>query len=447
VKDSKKKNKPHKKAPNWMFRLLRWTLGPILKRKYKYRFNLATSKGIKRPCFILCNHQAGYDQFAVGLGFKFGINFVARVSLFKHGLKSHLMQKLTRPIPFNRGSSDPAAIKAMMQVIADGGAVGIFPEGNRSFFGETMRIQPGTARLAKKLNVPLVLCRIRGGYLTKARWRVEKNRGGSSGEVVRVVSPEELQALSAEELEAIIKESLYVNEFEYSREAKIAYNGRARAENLESILFHCPVCNGLDTLHSEKHDLWCKACGTRTTLNKYMFFETQCGIARKKLTERQNNVLQAANEEQLQEQSCSGGVEAKAVQLPETILDWSKLQIEFIKSYNFAQHIDTPVFVNKNVEFSQDVSEEGKREKQPAQLELYADRIRISAGGINAAVHEVYLKDIAVILMQEVRRITFHTRKEAFVIDAPIKTNLLKYMMCGYHIKNTAEQKEEYYGF
>jgi len=402
-----KKPKPFKKANNFVYRILRFILRPILKRKYRFKFDKDTSKDITRPCFILSNHQTGFDQFAVGIGFKFGINFVASDTIFKMGIGSWFMRKLGRPIPFSKGTSDPIAVKNMMQVIADGGAVGIFPEGNRCFFGETMRIQPGTARLAKKLNVPLVLVQLRGAYMTKPRFKVKKNKGKCSGHVVRVVTPDEMKAMTNEELEEIIKASLYVNEFDYNAEKRIEFKGEAKAENIEAILFYCPACGGSDCLASEVHDLWCTKCNARVTVDEYGFF-------------------------------VNDGVNQKI--LPPTILEWSSKQIEFVKSYDFSQHADTPVFSDDNVTLGVSIRAQTDVDVVTGSMALYSDRLEICD-------KIFYLKDVAALSMQEVRKMSIYTATETYSLEVPLKTNITKYMICGYHIKNLAEGKPEYYGY
>ncbi|MCL2847620.1 MAG: 1-acyl-sn-glycerol-3-phosphate acyltransferase [Firmicutes bacterium] len=406
----RKKIKKMKKAPNWMFWILRTLLRPILKCKYNYSFDRSTSKGIKRPCLIVCNHQAGFDQFAVGLGVKFGINFVASDTIFRHGLQSYAMLKLTRPIPITKGTADPVAIKSMMEVAKIGGAVGIFPEGNRCFYGETMTVGKGTGRLAKKLAVPLVIMRLSGVYLTKPRWKIKPNKGKSTGKVVRILSVEELEKLTALEVQEIIEKELYINEFEYNKEQKIKFIGKARAEHLESVLFYCPNCHTFDGLKSEKHSFFCLKCNMKTEIDEYGFFTTYVGA----FSERP--------------------------QIPETILEWSKQQIEYIKNFDFSAFIDKPIFSDNNIEFSKAIKAKKQTDTQKGSIAFYGDRIRVCE-------QDIYFSDIKALSIQEVRKLTIYTTTDALVIDAPLKYNLMKYMICAYHIKHTQEKKLEYYGY
>jgi len=68
-------------------------------------------------------------------------------------------------IPIKRGESDMAALRTSLQVLKDGGILGIMPEGTRSGNGELGRGNPGIAILALKSGCPIV---------PMAFWGVEK---------------------------------------------------------------------------------------------------------------------------------------------------------------------------------------------------------------------------------------------------------------------------------
>lgn len=58
-------------------------------------------------------------------------------------------------VPLDRFNSDPAAVKACLRVLRDGGAVGIFPEGTRGA-GDLERFNQGAAYLALVSGAPVV---------------------------------------------------------------------------------------------------------------------------------------------------------------------------------------------------------------------------------------------------------------------------------------------------
>lgn len=68
-------------------------------------------------------------------------------------------------IPIKRGESDMAALRTSLQLLKDGGILGIMPEGTRSGDGQLGRGNPGIAILALKSGCPIV---------PMAFWGVEK---------------------------------------------------------------------------------------------------------------------------------------------------------------------------------------------------------------------------------------------------------------------------------
>lgn len=61
-----------------------------------------------------------------------------------------------KAIPIRRGESDMAALRASLQVLKDGGILGIMPEGTRSNDGQLGRGNPGITVIAQKSGCPIV---------------------------------------------------------------------------------------------------------------------------------------------------------------------------------------------------------------------------------------------------------------------------------------------------
>jgi len=400
-----------KKANSLIFFFLRAVFKPTLWLLYRFRFNQKSSKGIKRPCLILANHQSVFDQFALSMGFRFGINYVASDTIFRHGLLSKLMVALTRPIPFSKGNSDLIALKNMMAVIKSGGCVAMFPSGNRSFYGDECKIVPGIGKLAKKFNVPLVLVQMRGGFNTLPRWKVKPNRGKVTTVVSRVVQPAELATMTTAEVDDVIQRELGFNEFEWNKTAQIAFRGNRKAEHLESVLFYCPGCNKMNEddmggLISTGNELMCLRCGAKIKINDTGFIE---------------KIRYAEN-------------------VPDTILEWSRMQLEFVKSFDFSRYTKDPVFTEDSILLYK--AERAKKEHFLGEgyIRFYADRI-------NVCDHDFHLTDITMAI-QGVRKLTIYRKDEVYAVLAPHRTNLVKFMICGYHLRNKAlGVKEEYYGY
>ena len=396
-----------KKSSNIIFWLLRLILTPIIRQKFGFEFDYDTSKGIKRPCVILSNHQTSFDQFAVGVGFRFGINYLASDSLFRHGLQSALMSILAQPIPFSKGSKDASAITKMFSVIKQGGAIGMFVSGNASIFGEESSIKSGIGKLVKKFGVPVIIVKIRGGYNTKPRWKKKPSKGKMRAGVSRIIPLEELEKLPAAQLDEIIINELYFNEFKWNAEEKIIYNGKEKAEYLETVLFYCPECKSLESLCSQENDFFCKVCGMRVEINGTGFFE------------RKNN---AAN-------------------CPDTILEWSKIQLEYMKAFNYSRYLDKPLFSDQDIRLSLVIRSKKDVLMGKGAMELYMDKIRIC--GNNFTIEKI--KNMAV---QSRNRLLIYTEDGEYTVDMTARGNGVKYMICFYHLKNITQNiNDGYYGY
>ncbi|MDE7454091.1 MAG: 1-acyl-sn-glycerol-3-phosphate acyltransferase [Clostridia bacterium] len=234
-------------------------LRPVMRLYFRLRYNFkARPGGLKKGAYlIISNHQTTMDPFLLSLSFRFPIYFVASDDLFNLKV-SPLINYLVAPIPKSKSVRDVAAMMGVLRVIREGGAVGIFPEGNRTVSGGQWEMTDAIAKLAKSLKVPLVIYNIRGGYGTDPRWGHSIRKGKCSGEVRKVVSVEELAELTNEQLFDLIKDGLNVND----ADSGISFRSKRRAEYIERALYLCPVCRGVSTIVSHKYKFKCKNCGT-----------------------------------------------------------------------------------------------------------------------------------------------------------------------------------------
>ena len=395
-----------KKGNPVVFGVLREMIRPFLYLLYGFKFERKTAKGIYSPCCILANHQTIIDQFAVSMGFNFSIHYVGSDTLFRYGFKSWLMKILVRPIPFSKGNSDMTALKNIMSVIREGGCVGMFPSGNRSFYGTESTIVPGVGKLIKKLKAPLVLVQLRGGFFTKPRWMAKPSRGTMRAYVTRVVSPKEQASMSYADIDRIIQQELCFDDYAYNRTANISFHGRRRAEYIESVLFYCPQCSNLESLCSEGCDIFCRNCNARVRINNKGFFE--------KITNAQH--------------------------IPDTALAWSHIQLDYIKNYDFSGFTDKPVFCDDHVTLS--IAERARKEYflGKGSIAFFADRLSVC--GKDFPFTETTMA------VQGVRKLTIYHNNEVYAAEVPFRTNLVKYMICGYHLRNKALGLQEgYYGY
>ena len=190
-----------------ILRLLAPTFGLYVRWKYGITIQPFKQQG-DRPYLIIMNHQTAYDQFFVSLTFHRPVYYIASEDLFSMGWLSNLIRWLVAPIPIKKQTTDIQAVKTCIKVAREGGTICLAPEGNRTFHGKTLYMNPSIASLVQKLGLPLVIFRIEGGYGVHPRWSDVVRKGKMRSYVSRVIEPEEYKAMSRAELFALIEKEL-----------------------------------------------------------------------------------------------------------------------------------------------------------------------------------------------------------------------------------------------
>ena len=254
LKERRKNDKWIKRRHAAVFAFLRPIMGLYFKLRYRHR---AIKSGLKKGAYlIVSNHQTTMDPFLLSLSFKFPIYFVASDDLFNLKVSS-LINFLVAPIPKSKSVADIAAVRNIFRIVKEGGAVGIFPEGNRTVSGGQWEMTDAIAKLAKLVKVPLVIYNIHGGYGTDPRWGHNIRKGRMSSGVKRIISAEELGAMSTDEVFAAIKDGLSVDD----TAACVNFRSRKRAEFIERALYMCPECGEVSSIASRKTKFHCTHCG------------------------------------------------------------------------------------------------------------------------------------------------------------------------------------------
>ncbi len=211
-----------------------------------------------RPYLILLNHQTPFDQFFAGMAFRGAVYYMATEDIFSMGWLSSLIRFLVAPIPIRKQTTDVQAVRICLRVAKEGGTICIAPEGNRTYSGRTEYMNPAIAPLARKLNMPVALFRIEGGYGSEPRWSDVIRRGRMRAYVSEVIEPETIAALSDEELYTRIKDGLYVDEACVKGE----FFHKRCAEYLERVVYVCPQC-GFSVFESHGDTVTCQTCHTK----------------------------------------------------------------------------------------------------------------------------------------------------------------------------------------
>lgn len=250
-----------KKETSWLkfrhkvvIKLLAPPFGLYIRWKYGIKIEPFRQQG-KRPYLIVMNHQTAYDQFFVALTFHRPVYYLASEDLFSMGWVSKLIRWLVAPIPIKKQTTDLQAVKTCIKVARQGGTICLAPEGNRTFHGKNVYMNPSIASLAQKLGLPLAIFRIEGGYGVHPRWSDVVRKGKMRSYVSRVIEPEEYKAMSRSELFDLIRKELYVDEAANTGSFRHPKN----AEFLERAMYVCPWC-GLTSFESTGDIIRCTKC-------------------------------------------------------------------------------------------------------------------------------------------------------------------------------------------
>ncbi len=140
---------------------------------------------------VAANHASLLDPPMVGQFLPRQVSFFARKTLWKPGVAAWWLDAVGT-IPVDRdGGTSLDAIKRVLQALASGRVVIVFPEGTRSPNGELQAPRPGVGLLACKARVPVVPARVFGSF--EAFGRDGRLRLGSPVSVAygKALSPQE----------------------------------------------------------------------------------------------------------------------------------------------------------------------------------------------------------------------------------------------------------------
>jgi 1-acyl-sn-glycerol-3-phosphate acyltransferase len=107
------------------------------------------------PALIVSNHQSILDPPVIGGAARRQIYFLAKAELFRIPMFGSLIRALhARPV--RREGSDPGALRTAAQLLGEGKALLVFPEGTRSLNGRLGEGKPGVGMLAVTSGAPVV---------------------------------------------------------------------------------------------------------------------------------------------------------------------------------------------------------------------------------------------------------------------------------------------------
>ena len=225
----------------------------------------------KHKTFILiCNHTEAFDPGYEMAALKRYVRFVSSDHVLRMKV-GWVFTKIGGVIIKYRDKPSEIINEDIKRNLRAGIPVGLHAEGAMTTNGQTGFISEHTGKLVKESGAALVTYKFVGGYLRKPRWANTSRKGPIIGHFVNEYSPEELAKLSVEEVTEIIRRDTYVNVYEEQRKNAYDYSGENLAECVERVLYVCPECKKVATLHSHGNNLSCD-CGYEVEMKADGFF-------------------------------------------------------------------------------------------------------------------------------------------------------------------------------
>lgn len=243
-----------------------------IRSKSRVKYDRGELEKINGPYLLLTNHASGFDaSFAAELVDPNHLAIVMNRDFFRGKFQVHVLREMG-VIPKKLFSPDVETVRGILKSIRDGYPVHMCPEGRLSIDGTNYPTTRETGRLAKKLNVPVVIVNIYGSYLAKPKWRKHAMRSRIKVKVGRILFEDEIQKLSAEEIDDVIDETLKYNDFEYAKYKNLIYPSRKKAEGLENVLYHCPHCHEEFSIKTKGNHIVCEKCGFSVDIDEHYGF-------------------------------------------------------------------------------------------------------------------------------------------------------------------------------
>ena len=206
------------------------------------------------PFFLMALHRNYMDPYFTAFHLPRRVNYIGTAVLFRQWL-GRLYFKGLGCIPLVRGRADLRPMMAAFRQLDSGAAVGMYPEGARSWYGETA-CEPAVFRLLERPGVPIVTAELHGNFEQLPRF-TRRLRRFRLRIRYRVHPPRDARKLFRELLAR-------------ERHWDACRRDLARpqpARGAEQLVYLCPQCREPFRLRGyEDGSLVCAACGTRFLL-------------------------------------------------------------------------------------------------------------------------------------------------------------------------------------
>lgn len=205
----------------WFLMPLIWGASWVMTRQFHLKIDKSQIKKLKPPYLVIATHQ-GFSDYYIGplTMFPHRAMYVSDMEGF-YAFGNWLYRGLGC-IPKRRFVSDINVVKNIKYGLSKGQSVVIYPESRHSNIGTTAYIPENMGKLAKIMNVPVVILSAHGSYLANPFWDEEHTRKVPiKVKAECLCTKDEIKNISAQELQSKIEKALQYDEYRYQQENNI----------------------------------------------------------------------------------------------------------------------------------------------------------------------------------------------------------------------------------
>lgn len=254
-----------------LYHIIGMLLKPVLAVKYSF---LCVGRRLpeKGKGFVaICNHCSNLDfLFAFAAMYPRPMSALT-ATYFYHDKKLAWLLRLFACIPKDQFMPDVTAVRAMQRVVASGGGILIFPEGEVNGTGRNDIFPPSTARLMRLLGMPVYSIKLKGSYLTCPKWADRARRGAVTCTIAPIMTAAEVRSLPEAAVYDKLAAAIYHDEYEWQRRARVPFiAGRGGcAAGIWRVLYKCPRCGAEGHIEGKNNTVVCTACGNRAIMDPF----------------------------------------------------------------------------------------------------------------------------------------------------------------------------------
>jgi len=248
----------------------------IFSRRYFFKNNgLKPPKG---PVLFLSNHQLNLDAVRLRIVNNRRIVFVAHDEVYRNWFFRFVAHSLADTVCRSNSKNNISYLKELFQAKKQGLSIGIYPEGGIAYFNQSLPIDISIAKLAKKLDIPIMLCNVHGGSFVSPRWSRHKSRNKVIYSYEKLIDVDTLRQMSVNDLYNTIMQYISFNDYDWQRDKMLKIRRKHPCANLEHAFCVCPQCKEVNSLSFYNDKIICNNCNNTFSMDNYGFLTGADGI-------------------------------------------------------------------------------------------------------------------------------------------------------------------------